>query len=262
MKGDEQGGCSKRFPGGVTGNFDRRAWSYHAHTPVQAAFADWLAEWLPQAWADKACLELGAGTGHLTRHLLPIFRKVVATDAAPAMVAAGRTRLPKADWRQEDAWNPSHEGAPWPWLVSSSLLQLAEDPLTVLSRWRALLANDGRLVAGWFVSPTLEELARVAPTAGFLRWRDPVGWFELLECAGWKIIRVEVRQHNEVYADAKALFRSLHGSGATSGERQFAVGQLRRILNAYDQAHRHPTGGVSATWAFLRLEAVPRAPAR
>jgi SAM-dependent methyltransferase len=44
-------------------------------------------------------LELGCGSGRLTRHLLAAGHRVIATDASPAMLALARQSLPGADIR-------------------------------------------------------------------------------------------------------------------------------------------------------------------
>jgi SAM-dependent methyltransferase len=45
-------------------------------------------------------LELGCGSGSLTRHLLGAGHRVIATDGSPAMLARARARLPEADLRR------------------------------------------------------------------------------------------------------------------------------------------------------------------
>ena len=45
-------------------------------------------------------LELGCGSGHLTRHLVAAGHRVLATDASPAMVELTRRRVSGAQVRQ------------------------------------------------------------------------------------------------------------------------------------------------------------------
>ena len=75
--------------------FDRRASDYERHAPVQREAAQWLAEWLPGE-IEHPALELGAGTGLFTRHLVGRTKRLVASDIAPRMVQAGIDRLPDA----------------------------------------------------------------------------------------------------------------------------------------------------------------------
>lgn len=46
-----------------------------------------------QRHRDQRILELGCGTGRVTRHLLPPARRLVAVDVSPAMLARARRRL-------------------------------------------------------------------------------------------------------------------------------------------------------------------------
>lgn len=52
---------------------------------------------------DAEVVEVGAGTGRVTRLLLEAGAKVVATEQAEAMLNLGRTRAPEATWLLSDA---------------------------------------------------------------------------------------------------------------------------------------------------------------
>ena len=51
----------------------------------------------PVRGCDGLVLELGCGSGALTRHLVRAGHRVVATDASPAMVALAREAVPEAE---------------------------------------------------------------------------------------------------------------------------------------------------------------------
>lgn len=55
------------------------------------------------AVGPRRVLEIAAGTGALTEHLVGTVREVVATDLNQAMVDAGERVVPVATWRQADA---------------------------------------------------------------------------------------------------------------------------------------------------------------
>ena len=46
---------------------------------------------------DGLVVELGCGSGHLTRHLLKEAHRVIATDASPAMLELARRHVPNAE---------------------------------------------------------------------------------------------------------------------------------------------------------------------
>ncbi len=236
----------------VIASFGRRAPTYLAHAGVQEELAGWLAEWLPRERKGRA-LEIGAGPGVLTRRLLPWKGTLLATDAARAMCVAGRAALPGATWRTMAAERPA-EG-PWDWIFSSSMLQWVEDPAAVLAAWRKRLGPRGRVLAGFFVSGSLEEWSALAGAAP-LRWRTPAEWRAFLKAAGLRLLRDQTERRVAFHPSAAALLRTLHGTGAAP-IRRLPPAELRRVLREYERRHR-TARGVPASWEFYRFEADSR----
>lgn len=232
--------------------FDRRASQYEDHAPVQRETAAWLAEWLPEKIEGPA-LELGAGTGLFTRHLVGRTRKLIASDAAPRMVAAGIAALPDAKWSVADAATPPGTRG-YGWIFSCSLVQWLPDPLETFRAWRRASAPGARLVSGWFVRGTLRELFATCPEASPFPWRDAAEWSRMLGQAGWQSVRSEVRTFRRHHADSAAMLREIHNAGAVI-PRRLGAGKLREALRQYDRNHRGEAG-VRSTFEFLRLEAV------
>lgn len=73
-----------------------RGFAFHA----DACAPDILALLEPVRRSDGLVLELGCGSGHLTRHLVAAGHRVVATDASPAMLELTRTHVPGAEVRR------------------------------------------------------------------------------------------------------------------------------------------------------------------
>src|SRR5690349_10596455 len=69
-----------------------RAFGFHADNCAPGLLA--LLE--PVRARDGMVLEIGCGSGLLTRHLLDAGHRVIATDASPAMLAIARAKLPEA----------------------------------------------------------------------------------------------------------------------------------------------------------------------
>jgi SAM-dependent methyltransferase len=236
-------------PATVRASFERAAPAYLAHASAQEDLAAWLAEWLPAVRQGRA-LEVGAGPGVFTRHLLPWQGELTATDFSPAMCAAGRSRLPQVRWRTMAAEAP--EPGPWDWIFSSSMLQWSEDPAAIFAGWRKRLAPGGRVLAGLFAAGSLEEWG-VAAGAAPLRWRTAEGWRALLAGAGLRVVRDEAEPRVFYHVSAAAMLRSLHGTGAAP-RRRLAPARLRELLREYEQRHR-TAAGVPARWQFYRFEA-------
>ncbi len=229
----------------VCDSFGRAASGYEAHAPVQTAMAEWLAEWLPADRSVRA-LEIGAGTGLFTRRAMPWAGTYVASDASSGMVASGRARVPGVEWRESPAERVGR--AEWDWIISSSMLQWAEDPRTLLRGWSEGLAPGGRILAGFYVAETLPELRELfADGREPLRWRTPRVWREWFERAGLRLCRDETERRRFVYPSARALLRTLHATGAAP-HRLVTPARLLRWLRARGE------GPFRATWTFYRVE--------
>ena len=55
-----------------------------------------LQAWLPTQFSGARVLDVAAGTGFWTEHIVPVAREVVLVDAAPETLAIARRRLPPA----------------------------------------------------------------------------------------------------------------------------------------------------------------------
>jgi malonyl-CoA O-methyltransferase len=231
--------------------FDRRAALYERHAPVQREAAEWLAEWLPDQ-IEHPALELGAGTGLFTRHLVGRTERLVASDIAPRMVRAGLDTLPDAEWAVADAAAPPADRG-YRWIFSCSLIQWLPDPAAAFRAWHRVATPGARLVAGWFVRGTLIEFFRACPGASPFVWRDAEEWNDLLAGSGWTIRRCERRAFVRHHADSAAMLREIHNAGAVI-PRRIGLGKLRQALRRYDRDHRG-AGGVRSTFEFMRVEA-------
>jgi len=240
----------KTIPDAVEAGFSRAADTYAGHARVQTAAAAWLAEWLPPDRAGRA-LEVGAGPGIFTRHLLPWSGRLLVTDASAAMCEKGRAAWPQVEWMPMLAQVP--EAGPWDWIFTSSMLQWVDDPVAVFSAWRETLAPGGKITGVLFAEDSLPELRALMDGWSPVTWRTPEQWWSSLERGGLRVTRMESRRNEFRYASAKEFLRSLHGVGATP-VRRLSVGALRRLLRDYGATYGS-ADGVTATWTFCRFEA-------
>ena len=230
----------------VCASFGRAAATYERSAPVQTAMADWLADWLPPERCGDA-LEVGAGTGLFTTRALPWAGAYVASDASAGMVARGRASVAGIEWRELSA-DRLGQGA-WAWILSSSMLQWADDPTALLRGWREALAPGGRVLAGFYVAETLPELgALFVDGRRPVTWRTPWAWREAFREAGLRILRDDVAERPFVYPSPRALLRTLHETGAAP-HRLVAPERLLRWLRERGDAP------MRATWTFFRVEA-------
>lgn len=203
--------------------------------------------------SEAIILELGAGTGALTRWLCELpGARVCATDASSAMVSIGKSAVPRAEWKTLDAFR-------YPLMlsvlqVSSGLLQWAPDPVAVLRHWKAALCPGGRMVHAFACEPCLQEWRKVASESP-VTWRDEAGWLVMFEEAGLRVQRKKVWLECIEFHTSLQLARSLHGSGVT-GHPRMGAGQLREAMRHYDRLFRSENG-VFSTWAWMAVEATP-----
>jgi len=236
--------------GEVEAGFSRAADTYAGHARVQTAAAAWLGEWIPVERTGRA-LEIGAGPGIFTRHLLPWSGRLLVTDASRAMCEKGRAAWPQVEWTPMRAEAP--EPGPWNWVFTSSMLQWVDDPVAVFSAWRETLAVGGKITGVLFAEESLPELRALMDGWSPVNWRTPEQWRLDLERGGLRVLRADTQRREFRYASAKGFLGSLHGVGATP-VRRLSGGALRRLLREYEGVHGSDAG-VKATWTFFRFEA-------
>ncbi len=232
--------------------FARKADTYDVHAHVQSDAARWLAEWLPEAAKDSHCLEMGAGTGLLTQHLINRFTHVESSDLSADMLRICQERVPKATCRVRDAWAFSKSQENWDFLVSSSLLQWAPCPDGALRHWSSLVKRSGHLILGFFVKPSLPEMMKVIGGKGPVTWRSPQEWGEIFANNDFHLVRMESETRSYHYESALHLWKSLHGTGATVS-RSMSPSAMLRFFRDYESFFRQ-RDGVYASWTFCRVE--------
>ena len=214
----------------IAARFAARAGSYEQHAGLQAAVAARLAGMLPDLDRPRV-LELGCGTGLLSRHLVARYpqARFVLTDAAPAMIAECRRNLAeigRADISYEimDAGEAGGHGG-LDLIVTSMTLHWLPDPAASLARLRRLLAPNGVLL-----------YATLGPDC-FAEWRAilaaerlPSGIAELPMLPG-----VVEEEHLTPDSDSLSYLRRMKAVGGLTprdGYVPLSPGALRRAIRA------------------------------
>lgn len=233
--------------------FAQKAESYDANARIQAEVAEWLAEWLPATPSKAKVLELGAGTGLYTRYLTKCFDNLTCTDLSNEMLEVSRHRAPgPSAYHLQNAWEPLPDPGHWDLLTSSSLLQWTPDPVSTLNHWSKALTPKGRILAAFFIAPTLSEMETVTRHPGPVQWRDANTWQTIFQSVGLQTLRIEEQTQRYVFPSAMHFWRTLHGTGATVS-RQLKPSALLRLFRDYEDMFPHPDG-VYSTWTFCRVE--------
>jgi malonyl-CoA O-methyltransferase len=225
----------------VARRFASAAPRYDASARVQARIAAAMAERLAtfDLPAGARVLEIGCGTGLLTAAALARLPQVshwLATDIAPGMVAACRTRL-SADSRLSvaamDGEGPATQG-PFDLICSTLALQWFPDAGAALSLWQGLLRPGGRLCVATLGVDTFAQW-RAALAAAGARGVGPA-YPDATTLSRWlgRDGRVERQDFVEHHADARHFLLSLRGIGADYAPTRLSPATLRRAMRGLD----------------------------
>ncbi len=229
----------------IAGAFAARAGGYERNAPLQAEIAGKLAQFLPGPGPLKV-LELGCGTGFLTRHLLARYPHgdFLLTDLAPEMVARCRARHGRVNGRAlrfavMDGEAPGCSER-FDLIALSMTLQWFADPLNALQSLREMLNPGGQLL-----------FATIGP-GSFPEWRAaleacalPRGLIEMPQLPG--VVAHETRKVE--YGSGAAFLKALKAIGAATpraGYRPLPPGSLRAALRKLEQEE-----GARVSWRIV-----------
>jgi len=233
----------------IAARFGARAASYEAYAGLQASVARRLAGHLP-AFAAPAVLELGCGTGLLSRHLLARYPqgRFVLTDVSPAMIAECRRNLadvdsPRARFEVMDAGQAAGQDG-FDLIVTSMTLHWLPDPVASLERLRSRLSPGGMLVFAGLGADSFAEWRAVLASEGL-----PSGVPDLPAIPG-----VIEEEHLTPDKDSLSFLRRIKSVGGLTpqeGYRPLPPGALRRAIRATNARF-----GGRVTWHIVygRLE--------
>jgi malonyl-CoA O-methyltransferase len=227
----------------VAASFGARAETYEQHAGLQRAVADKLAGFLP-ALEQPRVLELGCGTGLLSRHLVKRYPdgSFVLTDVAPAMIAQCRRNIAPArgshvSFEVMDAGEAGGH-AHLDLIVSSMTLHWLPDTAASLERLRRLLAPGGILL-----------YATLGPDS-FAEWRRALAAEGLPSGLGPIPVLPGVIEEERLTPDRDSLsclrrMKAVGGFTPREGYTPLAPGALRRAIHAAD------ANGARITWHIV-----------
>jgi malonyl-CoA O-methyltransferase len=219
-----------------------------------------LAGLIPPAAGEGTILELGCGTGHLTRELLRRFpdARFVVTDLASGMLGLcgehlgeidrARVRLEKLDARAPELPET------FDLLASSAEVGEPLDHRAHLAACRRLLREGGVYALSGFCRTNFPELDSILSSPPW-DWPDPPGHFlsdarGTAERCGFEVQLAEEDLVEYVYPSAMEFLRAIGQSGASRAPRAgrpLTRELLRALVGAYDKRFS-VAGGVKATW--------------
>lgn len=241
---------------GLRARFSAASSTYDAHARIQAGAAERLVGLLGGADAPERILEIGCGTGRLTRLLLSRFpaARIDAIDLAPGMVEEARSLLgapERVRWVVADARRFEPE-SPYPLVVAASSLHWLDPLAESLGHIAGLVVPGGLLAAAVMLDGTLAELHEVRrlvapgkvppgrlPSAALLR--------EGLEGAGLSVEELREESAAAVCPSVPALLEELRLQGLTAGAVSraplpLARGEVARLVEEYERRYREGDG--------------------
>jgi malonyl-CoA O-methyltransferase len=257
----------------VAARFGVAAPTYDEHCDIQRKVAQSLVDDVTCRERVDRVLEVGCGTGNLTRLLLDCFPDAVihAVDIAETMIERARRRLgdhSRIVWRVADGRHLSADRV-FDVIASSSALHWMVPVDETIRRLAALLGPGGRLYAALMVNGTFEELnevrKRVTPNKlSRVVLPESQAVLSALGAAKLRVVRSREETLGSQFESAGAFLRSLHLQGVTgavtAGPAMLNRTELREIITDYQRQYSSPSGGVFATYRVLYFQAIKDEP--
>ena len=245
--------------------FSAAAETYDRHARPQLSLARSVCDVLPEIYPEQI-LELGSGTGQLTRLLTDQFPDVLidAVDLSNKMVEFSRkkfVRFPQINWIQGDA--QTYCGSdPYPLIVSSAALHWTTDLCETFKNIFQCLEPDGFFSLGMMLQGTLKELLTIrsevapekTPDSALPTLDELVGH---LHAAGFHILRKKVSEEEVSYSSAVDFLRAIHEQGVTgakiaSPRLPLNRSEINRLIELYQERYTS-VDGVYATYETATL---------
>ncbi len=253
----------------VRQRFSAAAPTYDAHARVQNAVAAKLVRLIPSSDSVTHILEVGCGTGALTRHLLGSFPQATidAMDVSSKMIETASRNFaaaPTIHWHVADA-RSYHGRNDYDLITSNCALHWVDPLLDGLHNLSHRLKSGGQFTFSIMLDGTLHELRearlRVSPD------KQPEGRLprlaeviDSLELSGCTVLESLEETEFEHYTSARDFLRAIHDMGVTGGAVSRALtpltrGELSRLVDDYDSHYLTDSGKVVATYEVGYIKA-------
>jgi malonyl-CoA O-methyltransferase len=233
----------------IARGFSQAAPHYDEWAGVQRQLAEGLVHRIPPSLSPASIVDLGCGTGLLSRLLMDLYpaAHLIGVDLAEGMIEVCRTRW-AGDARAEFHVADVDQGPPAGWVpdlvACNCSAQWFEGGEVTLTRWARILAPGGVWACTLLLEGSFEELVEAYPEATGRRFpglRLPSAEMgrRLAHAAGLKVRVCEEERLMPHYPRALDALRYFHGIGAIPRHGE-AVSVLspaltRRLLQCYEE---------------------------
>jgi malonyl-CoA O-methyltransferase len=256
--------ANKRFAS-VLIRFSASASTYEENARFQKKVAQELIKHIPHDSDSDFLLEIGCGTGLLTRLLYEHFPKsqIYALDQSPSMIAENQTQFSSPvnlSWHVADICN-FKSLIQFPLVVSNCALHWLESLEEGFQNIYNLTQPRGKLVISIMIDGTLTELhetrKKIAPhkiPLGRLPQTNEV--LNSLKKTHFNIHQAEEKVYTMYYSSARSFLRILHDTGVTGGSisqahQSLNRTELNRLMESYETTYHSDGQGVRATYHTL-----------
>ncbi len=229
--------------------FSRHADTYDIHSALQREVAEELIGMIKDKGRIGACLDVGCGTGFLTKmlkegtHGSPLY----GLDISHRMIEVAGNKLshiPKTYLIQADAEGIPFKDSSFDLVASNLTYQWMPDPMWAFSEARRVIKKGGRFLSSIIGHESLKELRESYRLATTIAQRDGLPPFvdfpksetilDTMERAGFSNISIKETFKIRYYEDMWELLRALKSIGAGNphmdGDTSLARGRVLRSM--------------------------------
>ncbi len=249
----------------VAANFSAAAQSYDGWADVQKHAANDLIKALPADCTPYRILDVGCGTGLLTRMLASAHpdAKLTGLDLAPAMVEACQNQWPADSMHRFVCADAEHYTSEhlFNLIASNFAFQWFDNTNHTIAHLTRQLTKDGIFALSVPVAGTLKELDKAhqnafsRPFAGLV-YPEPETYLSATRQAGLQVMSSRVTPHVITYPSALTALKSFKEIGAVfaggKGHKPMSPAQIMRLTRAYEDLYRKD-GTVPVTYQVLTL---------
>ncbi|WP_347989269.1 malonyl-ACP O-methyltransferase BioC [Methylomonas sp. AM2-LC] len=246
--------------------FTEAAQSYDAFAGLQRQVGDTLLQKYPMQAQSGLVMDLGCGTGYLTRKMAEHSAQhaLLAVDIALPMLQTCRQKniISPVAYVCADAENLSFSAQSIQQIYSNLAVQWCQNLGAVFANCQRMLKPDGQWVFSTFGPTTLQELktawAAVDDYAHVNSFYTSTQIVEFLQESGFVSIEYECISYQSLYPSVLALMQELKAIGAhnvSSGRNRKLTSRshLQQMIANYERAMS--TGALLATYEIIFVRA-------
>ncbi|RAP26199.1 hypothetical protein C2W64_02031 [Brevibacillus laterosporus] len=262
--------------------FNQKASTYDQHAIVQKQMADQLLQSFQSKYLPSRVLEIGCGTGYLTKKMVTYPRLLThytALDLADKMLM--RTEQAIRDHHDQftlpaslqlvcadiEDWAHTVTDSSYDLILSNACFQWLLYPQKTLSQLHRILQSEGHLLFSTFGPLTFHELQESynatytsmgeKAQSHVLTFHSSTEWASFLEHAGFQNIEVQTYSITLYYSTVIDFLRSIKEIGATVPPPSHGLGDRRLLIpmmNYYQDTFQQDQG-IPATYEVLLITA-------